>query len=81
MPRTPIRFEELPKGLMSYHGNFLVESTCRDQVDKLLKGANLAELPVLQPTEGQSVIKLKTMKPLGISIPQSVLLRADEVIQ
>src|SRR5437016_3477694 len=49
MPRTPIRFEELPKGLMSYHGNFIVESTCRDQVDQLLKGANLAELPVLQP--------------------------------
>jgi putative tryptophan/tyrosine transport system substrate-binding protein len=70
-------------GLLCGYGPQLSESYrhAAVYVDKIIKGAKPADLPVEQPTKFELVINLKTAKSIGVTIPQSLLLRADDVIQ
>jgi putative tryptophan/tyrosine transport system substrate-binding protein len=76
------KFFALEGGLMSYGIDVLdVFRKSASYVDRVLRGANPANLPVQVPTKYELVINLKTAKTLGLEVPASLLARADEVVE
>ncbi len=78
----PFRFYSTSGGLVSYGINQMEQvREAASYIDRILRGANPGDLPVQLPTKYELVINLRTAKALGLTIPQSLLVRADEVIQ
>ena len=67
--------------MLSYGPEIDIARRAATYVDRILRGAKPAELPVQFPTKFEMAVNLKTAKALGLTVPQSILLRADEVIE
>ena len=82
LPAVTYVAEEVPYGLLLSYGQDFPDFFRRaaGYVDKILKGAKPADLPVEQPTKFKLVLNLKTAKALGLTIPQTLIVSADEVI-
>ena len=83
LPSTYTQREAVDAGGLMYYGADLADTYRRVAyyVDRILKGAKPADLPVEQPTKFELVVNLKTAKQIGLTIPQKVLARADRVIK
>jgi putative ABC transport system substrate-binding protein len=82
-PRCTVSARFVEAGGLMCYGPSLLDMSRRaaTHVDKILRGEKPGDIPVEQPSKFEMVINLKTAKALGLSIPQSSLLRADEVLQ
>jgi putative ABC transport system substrate-binding protein len=83
LPSLSGEVESAKAGTLIFHGPNILDACRRaaNYVDKILKGAKPGDLPVEQPTKFDLVINLKTAKALGLTMPQSLLLSADHVIE
>jgi putative ABC transport system substrate-binding protein len=83
MPSITANKELMERGLLMSYGADIrdVQRRIPRYVDRILKGAKPADLPVERPTKFELAINMKTAKAIGLTIPQSLLLRADDVIQ
>ncbi|MGH7275855.1 MAG: ABC transporter substrate binding protein, partial [Candidatus Rokuibacteriota bacterium] len=83
LPAVALFKESVEAGMLLSYGvsAFNNHRRAAAYVDKILKGAKPGEIPVEQPTTFELVINLKTAKALGLTIPQSLIVRADEIIQ
>ncbi len=83
LPGIHLYREYAEAGLLLTYGPETVAQFRRaaSYIDKILKGARPADLPVQEPTKFELIINLKTAKALGLTIPQSLLVRADQIIE
>jgi len=83
VPMTGFIVDNVPDGVLFAYATSLHENLAKaaTYVDRILKGANPADLPIEQPTNFQLVINLRTAKALGLTIPRAILVRAERVIE
>jgi putative tryptophan/tyrosine transport system substrate-binding protein len=83
LPAVVYSRETVDAGALASYGpiNYEIFRRAGYYIDKILKGAKPSDLPVEQPTRFEYIVNLKTAKVLGLTVPQSILLRADEVIE